>query len=83
MFHAIDRLKYEAEQLEHTVTSLALAWNLYHPSIAATIKGPKRAEHLDAVKRAVNKPLDELQWQSLNVLFSECMPDFDLNRLRG
>lgn len=71
-FEGLRRFKAEAEQRGVSMGGLALAWVMNHPGVAAPIIGPRKAEHFQPVREALELQLSPEECASLTALF----PDF-------
>lgn len=69
VYRRIERLEAEAERRGVRTAALALAWVLSHPLVAGTIVGPRRPEHLDLVREALELQLTEDERGELAELF--------------
>lgn len=56
-FHGLERLKVEASRRGVSLAGLALAWVLSAPQVTAPIVGPRRPEHFEPVREALETPL--------------------------
>ncbi|HLF02443.1 MAG TPA: aldo/keto reductase, partial [Anaerolineales bacterium] len=52
-FHGLARLQAEADERGVSMAGLALAWVMSHPLVTAPILGPRKPEHLELAKRAM------------------------------
>jgi aryl-alcohol dehydrogenase-like predicted oxidoreductase len=59
IFAGLDRLRTHAAERGTDMASLALAWVLAHPLVTMPIVGPRRPEHLDIARRALELRLSE------------------------
>jgi aryl-alcohol dehydrogenase-like predicted oxidoreductase len=64
----VARLAEEARRREMSVSALAMAWVTSRPGVTAVVAGPRRVEHLDAVRTALEVRLDEDDQQRLGRL---------------
>jgi aryl-alcohol dehydrogenase-like predicted oxidoreductase len=66
---AIDRFCEAARQRGVDPASLAIAWLLGHPLVDAVIVGPRRPEHLEAARRALELALSPAERVELAAIF--------------
>jgi aryl-alcohol dehydrogenase-like predicted oxidoreductase len=66
----IERLEAEAARRGAKLATLALAWVLSHPLVAGAIVGPRRPEHLDAARAALELELSADERDELASLFA-------------
>ncbi len=59
IFRGLDRLRDYAAERGTDMAALALAWVMSHPRVTAPIVGPRRPEHLEPARRALEIRLDE------------------------
>lgn len=78
VFKSLVTLEDYAKSLGHTTASISLAWNIFNQNIFTTIIGPRVSEHLGAVKLAIQKPIEQTEWEQINQIFSGSLPDFNL-----
>lgn len=71
MFQALAAFRHKAEAREIDMATLALAWVLSHPSITATIIGPRRQEHLEPPVAALEIQLAQSERAELAALFEQ------------
>jgi aryl-alcohol dehydrogenase-like predicted oxidoreductase len=69
-FAGVDALAAAAAERGISTAGLALAWVIAQPHVTAAIAGPRRAEHLDAVREALATPLAADEADTLAALFS-------------
>jgi aryl-alcohol dehydrogenase-like predicted oxidoreductase len=62
---------FEAAAADHGVSpaGLALAWCLSHPDVTAVVVGPRRPEHLEPVREALEQPLSAAERDDVAGLF--------------
>lgn len=53
IFDGLDKLRAHAAERGTDMASLALAWVMSHPLVTALILGPRKPEHLEPAKRAI------------------------------
>jgi aryl-alcohol dehydrogenase-like predicted oxidoreductase len=51
--------------------TLAIAWLLGHPQVDAIIVGPRRPEHLEPARRALDVALSQAERAELAAIFDE------------
>ena len=56
-FDALDRFRSEAERRGVSMAGLALAWLMHGPDVTAPIVGPRRPEHFEPVREALQLDL--------------------------
>ncbi|HEX9440768.1 MAG TPA: aldo/keto reductase, partial [Roseiflexaceae bacterium] len=61
IFHGLDALRAYAAEQGTDMASLALAWVMAHPLVTAPIVGPRRPEHLEPARHALEISLTEEQ----------------------
>ena len=69
-FSALDELRAAATERGVDMATLALAWVLTHPQVTAVIVGPRRPQHLDPVRSALDLPLSADERENLAGLFA-------------
>jgi aryl-alcohol dehydrogenase-like predicted oxidoreductase len=69
VFTGLDRLRQEAEAHGVSMGALSLAWALSHPAVESIVVGPRRPEHLDAVREALAISLSADERAELRSLF--------------
>ena len=69
-FAGLERLGTEATRLGVSMASLALAWVMSHPAVTAPIIGPRRPEHLQPAREALEMPLTDEERQTVAGFFS-------------
>jgi len=50
---------------------LALAWLRHHPDVSATIVGPRRLDHFQAVEEGLSLQLGDTDWSTIGSIFRE------------
>jgi aryl-alcohol dehydrogenase-like predicted oxidoreductase len=70
VFDAIDAFGRAAAERGASNAGLALAWVLAHPAVTAVIVGPRRPEHLDPVREALDLRLTSAERDELTGLFA-------------
>jgi aryl-alcohol dehydrogenase-like predicted oxidoreductase len=70
-FGALDRFCQEAGGRGVEPATLAIAWLLGHPQVDAVIVGPRRPEHLDAARRALELVLSDAERAELAAIFDD------------
>lgn len=68
-FHALDALGAYAAERGSDMATLALAWVMAHPLITAPIVGPRKPEHLEPAKRALQINLTQEERKAISELF--------------
>jgi aryl-alcohol dehydrogenase-like predicted oxidoreductase len=68
-FAALNRFKAEAEARNVSMSGLALAWVISHPLVTAPIIGPRKIEHFQPVKEALELQLTTQERDALSELF--------------
>ena len=58
IWNGLERLAADAEARSVDLATLALAWVLSHPDVTAVVVGPRRPEHLDPARWALELRLD-------------------------
>jgi aryl-alcohol dehydrogenase-like predicted oxidoreductase len=69
-FAALDELAAAASERGVSSAGLALAWVLAHPGVTAAILGPRRPEHLVAVREALELDLTPGEAEGIGSLFA-------------
>ena len=69
-FSALDELRAAAAERGVDMATLALAWVLTHPQVTAVIIGPRRPQHLDPVRSALDLRLSADERENLAALFA-------------
>jgi aryl-alcohol dehydrogenase-like predicted oxidoreductase len=69
-FHGLSQLGQEADKRGVSMAGLALAWVMSHPTITAPIIGPRRPEHFQPAREALELELNQEDRESLANLFS-------------
>jgi aryl-alcohol dehydrogenase-like predicted oxidoreductase len=70
-FDALDRFREAARERGVDTTTLAIAWLLAHPQVDAVIVGPRRPEHLEAARRALELALSPSDRTEIAAVFGE------------
>jgi aryl-alcohol dehydrogenase-like predicted oxidoreductase len=68
-YRGLELLGAAAEERGVDTTTLALAWVLSHPQVTAVVVGPRRPEHLEPARRALDLPLTAGERDALAALF--------------
>lgn len=68
-FEAIDRFREAARRFGVDAAALAIAWLLGHPQVDAIIVGPRRPEHLAAVRSALELDLSAADRAQIVAIF--------------
>lgn len=74
-FQALGRLQRAAQQRNVAMPSLALAWVLEHPQVTSTIVGPRRPEHFNTIREALEIQLTTRERDELTACLTR--PDGD------
>jgi aryl-alcohol dehydrogenase-like predicted oxidoreductase len=69
-FDALERLEAAARARGVDMPTLAIAWLLGEPRVSSIIVGPRRPEHLEPVRRALDLKLDAGERAELAALFA-------------
>ena len=69
-FDGLEALEAAARERETDMATLALAWVLENPLVTAVIIGPRRPEHLEPARRALELTLSEAERDELGALFA-------------
>jgi aryl-alcohol dehydrogenase-like predicted oxidoreductase len=69
-FDGLEALQAAARERETDMATLALAWVLENPLVTAVIIGPRRPEHLEPVRRALELTLSEAERDEIGALFA-------------
>jgi aryl-alcohol dehydrogenase-like predicted oxidoreductase len=59
IYHGLEALRAHAAERGTDIASLALAWVMSHPLVTAPILGPRKPEHLEPAKRAMEIKLTD------------------------
>jgi aryl-alcohol dehydrogenase-like predicted oxidoreductase len=59
IYHGLEALRAHAAERGTDMASLALAWVMSHPLVTAPILGPRKPEHLEPAKRAMEIKLTD------------------------
>ena len=70
-FRALDRFREAARRRGVDPATLAIAWLLGHPQVDAVIVGPRRPEHLEAARRALEVALSTAERAELAAIFDD------------
>ena len=70
VFDGLDRLAAEAAERGTDMATLAFAWVLASPGVAAAVCGPSRPAHLDPVVRALALPLAPEEHERIGSFFT-------------
>jgi aryl-alcohol dehydrogenase-like predicted oxidoreductase len=68
-YRGLDLLRTAAVERGVDTATLALAWVLSHPNVTAVVVGPRRPEHLEPARRALELPLGPEERDTLGRLF--------------
>ena len=68
-FRALDRFASAARERGVDTATLAIAWLLAHPQVDAVIVGPRRLEHLEPARRALEIGLSSAECVQIAALF--------------
>jgi aryl-alcohol dehydrogenase-like predicted oxidoreductase len=68
-YRGLELFALAAEERGVDTATLALAWLLAHPQVTAVVVGPRRPEHLEPARRALELPLGETERDELARLF--------------
>jgi aryl-alcohol dehydrogenase-like predicted oxidoreductase len=68
-YRGLELLREAADERGVDTATLALAWLLSHPQVTAVVVGPRRPEHLEPARRALELPLGETERDELARLF--------------
>jgi aryl-alcohol dehydrogenase-like predicted oxidoreductase len=72
VYRGLDALHDAAGRQGIDMPTLALAWLLSHPQVTAVIVGPRRPEHLEPARRALDVELSPAERDELASLFPRC-----------
>ena len=70
IYHGLEALHAHAAERGTDMASLALAWVMSHPLVTAPILGPRKPEHLEPAKKAMEIKLTTEERQAIAHLFS-------------
>jgi aryl-alcohol dehydrogenase-like predicted oxidoreductase len=70
VFGGLDKLRAYAAERGTGMAALALAWVMSHPLVTAPIIGPRRPEHLDPARRALEIRLNEDERAMIGAFFN-------------
>ena len=68
-FDALEAFEAAARERDTDAATLALAWVLHNPLVTAVIVGPRRPEHLEPARRALELRLSDAERAELGALF--------------
>lgn len=68
-FNGLEALRTHAAERHTDMAALALAWVLAHPLVTALIIGPRRAEHFEPARKALEIPLSEDERRLISEMF--------------
>ena len=68
-FAALDAFRKAADDRGVEMAALAMAWVLAHPLTTAIVTGPRRPEHLDLARDAIDIELSEAEREALTAIF--------------
>jgi aryl-alcohol dehydrogenase-like predicted oxidoreductase len=69
-FDRLEALEAAARERETDMPTLALAWVLSHHLVTAAVVGPRRPEHLEPARAALELELSEVEREDLGSLFA-------------
>jgi aryl-alcohol dehydrogenase-like predicted oxidoreductase len=69
-FAGLERLKAEAEQRGVSMAGLALAWVMNSPDVTAPIVGPRKAEHFNPIREALDLRLSQEEREDIASLLA-------------
>ena len=69
-FEGLEALDAAARERGVDMATLALAWVLSHPLVTAAVVGPRRPEHLEPARAALELELSEADREELGALFA-------------
>lgn len=69
-FAALDLLRAEAARRDMSMAGLSLAWVMSHPVVTAPIIGPRRPDHLEPVREAMDVRLTSAEREYLATFFA-------------
>ena len=70
IYSGLEQLRAHAAERGTDLASLALAWVMSHPLVTAPILGPRRPEHLEPARKAMEIKLTEAERQMTAGLFT-------------
>jgi aryl-alcohol dehydrogenase-like predicted oxidoreductase len=70
-FRALDRFREAAGRRGVDPATLAIAWLLGHPQVDAVIVGPRRPEHLEPARRALELALSPAERVEIAAIFDD------------
>ena len=68
-FAGLAKLQQMAEQFGVSMTGLALGWIMHQPQVTAPIIGPRRPDHFQPVREALDLTLTPTEWAGIASLF--------------
>ncbi|MBF8282506.1 MAG: Aldo/keto reductase [Anaerolineales bacterium] len=71
IYHGLEALHAHAAERGTDMASLALAWVMSHPLVTAPILGPRKPEHLEPAKRAMEIKLTAEERRAIAELFAK------------
>ena len=71
IYHGLEALRAHAAARGTDIASLALAWVMSHPLVTAPILGPRKPEHLEPAKRAMEIKLTAEERRAIAELFAK------------
>jgi aryl-alcohol dehydrogenase-like predicted oxidoreductase len=69
-YRALGALEAAAAERDVDMASLSIAWVLSHPLVTGTVVGPRRPEHLEPARRALDVALTQADRDALGALFA-------------
>jgi len=70
IFDGLDKLRAHAAERGTDMASLALAWVMSHPLVTAPILGPRKPEHLELAKKAMEIKLTDEERDKIAAFFN-------------
>jgi aryl-alcohol dehydrogenase-like predicted oxidoreductase len=70
VFDSLEAFERAAAERGVSMATLALAWALAHPDVTAIVVGPRRPEHLEPVREALELRLTDAERDELTGLFA-------------
>jgi aryl-alcohol dehydrogenase-like predicted oxidoreductase len=71
VWRGLDRLRAAAEERGVDMSTLAFAWLLSNPAVTAVVVGPRRPEHLEPARRALQLDLSQQERDELAAYFAD------------
>jgi aryl-alcohol dehydrogenase-like predicted oxidoreductase len=71
VWRGLDRLRAAAEERGVDMSTLAFAWLLSNPAVTAVVVGPRRPEHLEPARRALQLDLSQQDRDELAAYFAD------------